>query len=250
MTQGDPGREVERSAQGDVHVMLVDDHASFLEPLAFMFEREPDFAVVGEAGSLAEARGVLEGLAGSGGTVDVAVVDMNLPDGEGAELGRALRAIGPDCAVLILSGMADPERLARAVEAGASGLMHKSIRLKEVIDAARRLAAGEHLLSPGEIADLLRLAHERRREDREAKSLLDSLTRREKEVLQALAEGLNDPEIAAKLYVSPGTVRTHIANILAKLRASSRLQAVVFAASHGAVEIGTSSRPPGSGDIG
>ena len=69
-------------------------------------------------------------------------------------------------------------------------------------------------------------------------------------MLQALAGGLNDQEIAARLYVSPGTVRTHIANILAKLKASSRLLAVVFAAGHGAVEMGASPHPPGSGDTG
>jgi two-component system nitrate/nitrite response regulator NarL len=236
---GSPPREVSR-------LLLVDDHASFLEPLAFMFEREPDFAVVGEAGTLAEARGLLRELAGSGEAVDVAVVDMNLPDGEGAELVGDLRTLRPNCAVLILSAMANPENLARAVEAGSSGLMHKSVRLKEVIDAARRLAAGEHLLSPGEIADMLRIAHQQREEDREAQILLDRLTRREKEVLQALAGGLNDPEIATRLYVSPGTVRTHIANALTKLEATSRLQAVVFAASHGAVEIGALPPPPDS----
>ena len=212
----------------------MDDHASFLEPLAFMFEQEPDFAVVAQAGSLTEARRALEKLSES---VDVAVVDVNLPDGEGTELLGDLRALNPRCAVLILSGTIERERLARAVEQGASGLLHKSTRIRDVITAARRVAAGELLLSPEEVREMLDLAGRRRERDREARLLLGQLTQREREVLQAFAEGLSDPEIAARLYVSPGTVRTHMANVLAKLEVDSRLQALLLAARYGAVEI-------------
>ncbi len=231
-----------------IRVLLVDDHASLLEPLAFMFEQEPDFAVVGEAQSLEEARGIVDALTGvsggSGSVVDVAVVDMNLPDGEGTALISDLRAADRRCAVLILRAVEERTRLARAVEAGAAGLMHKSSSIKDIIDAARRLAAGEHLLLPEELFEMLRLATHQREQDREARSLLGRLTSREQEVLQALAEGFSDPEIAGRLYVSAGTVRTHIANILAKLEADSRLQALVFAAQYGAVKIGRASRPP------
>ena len=212
----------------------MDDHASFLEPLAFMFEQEPDFAVVAQAGSLTEARRALEKLSES---VDVAVVDVNLPDGEGTELLGDLHALNPRCAVLILSGTIERERLARAVEQGASGLLHKSTRIRDVITAARRVAAGELLLSPEEVREMLDLAGRRREQDREARLLLGQITQREREVLQAFAEGLSDPEIAARLYVSPGTVRTHMANVLAKLEVDSRLQALLLAARYGAVEI-------------
>ena len=229
-----------------IRVLLVDDHASLLESLSFMFEQEPDFAVVGEARSLEEARDVLRTLAGTSGgsrSVDVAVVDMNLPDGEGTALIGDLRATAPHCAVLILSGVEDPAQLARAAEAGVAGIMHKSASTSEVISATRRLAAGEQLIPPEELFEMLRLAAYQREQDYEALAAIGRLTPREREVLQALAEGSDDHEIAGQLYVSAGTVRTHVANILAKLGAASRLQALVLAAQYGAVKIGRVSRP-------
>ena len=226
-------------AGAGIRIMLVDDHAALLEPLAFMFEHEPDFAVVGTAGSLAAAREKLAALseAPGDGPPDVAVVDMNLPDGEGMELIGDLRAAG-SVRVLILTAIEDPARLAQAVEAGAAGILHKSAGTREIIAAARRLAAGEVLLSPGELHAMLRLATSRREQDLEANTAIERLTPREREMLQALAGGLSDEEIAAKLYVSAGTVRTHFANVLAKLGATSRLQALIFAAQHGIVRIG------------
>lgn len=215
----------------------MDDHASFLEPLAFMFEQEPDFAVVAQAGPLTEARRALKKLSERSESVNVAVVDVNLPDGEGTELLGDLRALTPRCAVLILSGTTEREQLARAVEQGASGLLHKSARIRDVIAAARRLAAGELLLSPEEIREMMDLASRRREQNREARLLLGQLTQREREVLQAFAAGLSDSEIAARLYVRPATVRTHMVNVLTKLEVDSRLQALLLAARHGAVEI-------------
>ena len=100
-------------------VLLVDDHATFREPLAFMFEREPDFEVVAQAGSLTEARCMLGG-------ADLAVVDLDLPDGDGTELLGELRAANPRGMVLVLTASSDREAHARAVEAGAAGVLHKS----------------------------------------------------------------------------------------------------------------------------
>jgi DNA-binding NarL/FixJ family response regulator len=232
-----------------IRVLLVDDHASLLESLAFMFDQEPDFAVVGEARSLEEAREMLytpaEAASGSS-RIDVAVVDITLPDGEGTALIGDLRATNPHCAILILSGVEDPAQLARAAEAGAAGIMHKSAGTREVINAARRLAAGEQLISPEELSEMLRLAAYRRKQDHEARVAIGRLTPREREVLQALAEGSNDHEIAGQLYVSAGAVRTHVANILAKLGTASRLQALVLAAQYKAVKIDRASRPRNS----
>lgn len=218
-----------------IRVLLVDDHASFLEPLAFMFEQEPDLTVVAQAGTLTEAREELRTL--SSESIDIAVVDINLPDGEGIELIEDLYTANPQCAVLILSAVVEREQLARAVEAGAAGVLHKSTRIKNVIDAARRLGAGEYLLSPTELQEMLDLAYHQRERDRESRSLLEKLTRREREVLQAFGKGLSDLEIATRLYVSSGTVRTHMVNITTKLETKSRLQALLLAARHGAVKI-------------
>ena len=211
-------------------VLLVDDHAAFREPLVFMFDREPGFEVVAQAGSLSEARSVLE-------NIDLAVVDLDLPDGDGAELIGELRAANPHGAVLVLTATADRETYARAVEAGAAGVLHKSVRIKEVVEAARHLAAGELLLSTNEVVELLQLIGRRREQDYEARRAVESLTPREWEVLQALAEGLSDKEMSERLHVGIGTVRNHIVSIFAKLGVHSRLQALVFAVRHGIIEI-------------
>ncbi len=214
-----------------IRVLLVDDHAAFREPLAFMIGREPDLTVVGQAGSLAEARPQLAG-------ADVLVVDLDLPDGNGIELIRELRAANRRGLALVLSASGDERDRARAVEAGAAGLLHKSTQLATIIDAIRRLVAGEQLLPPQEVIELLRLAGQARERDREAQLALGRLTAREREVLQALAEGLTDKEIAERLHVSHDTARNHMVNILGKLGVNSRLQVLVFALRHGAVRLG------------
>ena len=216
-----------------IHVLLVDDHASFRQPLAFMMEREPDFEVVAQAGSLAEGRHVLQ----DAKDVDIAVVDLHLPDGHGVDLIRDLRAASPHAKVLTLTASVDRREYARAVEAGAEGVVHKSVGIREIIELVRRLSRGEQLLSTAEVIELLRLVGEEREQNRAAQAALSRLTQRELEVLQALAEGLNDKQIAQRLHISSETSRTHMVNILRKLGLESRLQALVFAVHHGAVTI-------------
>ena len=213
-----------------IRVLLVDDHSSFRQPLAFMMDREADFEVVAQAGSVAEARQVLS-------DVDVAVVDLDLPDGSGVELVRELRGVNRQGMVMILTASTDQLVYARAVEAGASAVLHKSSRISEIIDAVRRLGEGETLLSPKEMIEMLRLVGEQRERNRDAQAAFGRLTKREREVLQALADGLNDKEIADRLRISTETARTHMVNILGKLGVDSRLQALVFAVRHGAVVI-------------
>ncbi|MBW3633592.1 MAG: response regulator transcription factor [Chloroflexi bacterium] len=217
-------------------VLLVDDHASARQPLAILLDREPDVTVVAQAGSLVEARAALAETA-----IDIAVVDLGLPDGDGVEFVADLRAANPDAAVLVLTSETDRQHLARAVEAGASAVLNKAAALDEILGAVRRLASGEPLLSGRELlelVELLRLAGRERQQERDAKAALDRLTPREREILQLLAEGLSDKEIAARLYLSGKTVRSHVASILAKLGVESRLQALVFALRQGAVNIG------------
>ncbi|HSH82335.1 MAG TPA: response regulator transcription factor [Herpetosiphonaceae bacterium] len=213
-----------------IRVLLVDDHASFRQALAFMMDREPDITITAQAGSLAEGGRVLDG-------VDVAVVDLELPDGNGTELVQELRAANPESLVLILTAADDALQLARAVEAGASGVLHKSAGISEIITAVRRLNQGEQLLSRREVIEMLHLLGEQREQNREAQAALARLTKREQEVLQALADGLNDKDIAERLNISGETARSHMVKILSKLGVNSRLQALVFAIRHGAVKI-------------
>ena len=215
-------------------VMLVDDHAVFRDMLALVFDREPGFEVVAQAGTVAEARAVLQELEKN---VDVALVDIDMPDGQGTELLGDLRAKNPDGVALILTASEDREVHARAVERGAAGVLHKSVGLKEVTKSVRRVVAGETLLSPDDVLEMLRIADRQREENREAQRAIEQLTPREREVLQSLTEGLSDKEIAERLYVGSGTVRTHVVSILSKLGVHSRLQALVFAVRHGVVEI-------------
>jgi DNA-binding NarL/FixJ family response regulator len=127
--------------------------------------------------------------------------------------------------------------LAKAIDSGAAAVMHKSTPMSELVGAVRRLATGEQLLSQQEVIGALRLLVRVRESNREAQLAIDRLTPREREVLQALAEGWSDKEIATRLHVGVGTVHSHVTNILSKLEVSSRLQALVFAVRHGVVTI-------------
>jgi DNA-binding NarL/FixJ family response regulator len=218
----------------EIQIMVVDDHDTFRDPLAFMLERESDLTVVARPRSLSEAREVLEGTELA---VDVAIVDLNLPDGSGTDLIKDLRASRPRAKALVLSAISGQKYLAEAIEAGAAGVMHKSTPMSDLVEAVRRLAAGEQLLSQQEVIEALRYIGRERESHREAQALNEKLTPREREVLQALAEGLSDKEIAQRLHVGVGTVHSHVANILSKLEVSSRLQVLVFAVRHGLVTI-------------
>jgi DNA-binding NarL/FixJ family response regulator len=187
---------------------------------------------VAQAGSLGEARRVMHGR-----EADLGVIDLSLPDGDGLELIEDLREINPLFAALVLTASLDRADHARAVEAGAAGVLHKSADVDEIMDAARRLAAGESLISPEELNEMLRLAGESREEKREARARIEQLTRREIQVLEALAEGLTNKEIAERLHMSVDTERTHMMNILNKLGVHSRLQALLFAARYGLVKL-------------
>jgi DNA-binding NarL/FixJ family response regulator len=214
-----------------IGILLVEDHVSFRQALAFMLEREPGFDVVAQVGSVAETRALDGGLLDE---VEVAIVDLALPDGDGLDL---LEDLSSRTLALVLSASLEPGRFARAVEAGASGVLHKSTPINEIVDAVRRLEAGEALLSTGDVVEMLRLVNRERQEELSVRRAVERLTPREKEVLQALAEGLESREIAERLSVTVETERTHMVNILHKLGVHSRLQALVFAARHGVVEI-------------
>lgn len=213
-----------------IRVLLVDDHDSFRQALAFMLEQEPDCTVTAEVGTLAAAIMHL-------GECDVAVLDLDLPDGDGTTLIAMARERDLPVAPLVLTGNRERQRYALAVEAGALGVLHKSVRIREVIAAIRRLGAGEMLFSAAEIVELRRLARQPHAEARDAARRKQQLTRRERDVLQALAEGLNDREIAARLGVSPETARTHMGNLLAKFGVESRLQVLIYALRHGLVAL-------------
>jgi DNA-binding NarL/FixJ family response regulator len=219
-------------SEGSIHLLLVDGHIAFRELLALRLTQEPDFTVVAEASSLAEIRQELRRVA-----VDVALVDLALADGGGVELIRDLRTLNPEARVLVVTASEDRHEHALAFAAGASGVLSKTCRAAEIITAIRKLCAGDTLLSPREAVELFRLVDEQRNAERTAHRLLAQLTPRERELLQLLAEGLDDATMAQRLGISPKTVRNYMVHILDKFNVDSRLQALVLAAHYGLVSL-------------
>jgi PAS domain S-box-containing protein len=231
MTLKKEDEEPERGEE-EARVLLVEDHATVRDALLSMFEGEAGLEVVGQAESLAQARRMLETE-----SVDVAIVELGLPDGSGGDLIKELREANPKAQALVLSASLDRVQIARAVEAGAAGVLHKTVHLEEVVGAVRRLRAGQTLMPLEEVVELLRFASSRREEEYEARRAVESLTPREIEVLQALALGLDSKGIAERLHISLRTERNHMTSILSKLEVHSQLQALVFALRCGVVEI-------------
>lgn len=213
-------------------LLLIDDHTAFRQALAFILNREPGWQVVGEAGSVAEGRRIIAET-----PMDVAVLDLGLPDGSGISLIWEIRQRNPAATILALTASESRGSYVQAVAAGVSAFCHKTIGVDEIINALRRLTAGETLIDPVVVIQMLREASHDRERDWSAQGRLNQLTRREREVLEALAQGLSDRQIGQRLNVSHETVRTHMANLLGKLGVQSRLQAVLFASRHGAISI-------------
>jgi DNA-binding NarL/FixJ family response regulator len=206
------------------HVVVVDDDHLLADALALALEREEDLAIVGLAHTGAE--GV--GLAGRE-RPDVVLMDHNLPDMSGAEATAALHGDQPDLAVVIMTIDPTDEALLAAIEAGASGFLAKSDGLRPVAEAVRRAANGEMLIPAATIARLLARAQDRQRRETARQTMIEQLTARESEILQLMAQGLDTRGMAERLVVNQTTVRTHVAAVLAKLDAHSRLAAVVKA---------------------
>ena len=154
------------------------------------------------------------------------------------ELIRDLRTRNPEARVLVVTASEDRHEHAGAFAAGASGVLSKTAHAAEIIEAIRKLCAGDVLVSPREAIELVRLVDQQRKAERTAHHLIAQLTPRERALLQLLAEGLNDAAMAERLGISPKTVRNHMVHLLDKLGVHSRLQALVLAARHGLVTLG------------
>lgn len=214
-----------------VTVLIVDDHRLVAEGLAAMLDATDDLRVVGTAGSASEAiRLVAEG------RPDVIVMDSHLPDGDGAEIAGRIRERQPRIPIVFLSADESEAAMIAAVRAGACAYLPKSRATADVVDAVRRAAEGEMLIPAAQLARLLARSHEMARDEAERRRLLDSLTNREKDVLALMAEGLDNRAIAAELAIGFTTVRGHVQNILEKLDAHSKLEALACAARYGLLD--------------
>jgi two-component system response regulator DevR len=209
---------------GNCRVLIVEDHRLVGESLQLLLDREPDLEVVALATSGAEARRLAAEL-----TPDLLLVDFRLPDATGAEVARALRQRQPRLKIVFLSMVVSPMLLLDAVRAGARGYLLKSQPASELIDSLRRAAAGEMLIPAHVLAELVEELGDRA-------LLLGRLTPRERELLNLVALGLDNREIGRRLGIRYVTVRGHLRNLLAKLDAHSKLEAVVRASELGLIE--------------
>jgi DNA-binding NarL/FixJ family response regulator len=217
--------------------MLVEDHVSFRQALAFMLGQDQDFEVVAQAGTLAEAR---RGLDGRDDTdrIEAAVIDLALPDGNGAELVGDLGGHNPSMTVLVLSATLSRANLTKAVQAGADGVLDKLAGVGEIVGELRRLSAGAALPSQQQVLEALLSIDQQHDPDSYERTGVERITPREREVLRALGEGLNSEEIAERLSMTAEEEHTHVASVLTKLGARSRLQALAVVARLGIVAVG------------
>jgi DNA-binding NarL/FixJ family response regulator len=204
-----------------IRVFLVDDHQIVRRGIADFMSDEPDLEVVGEAASVDEA---LARIPGAG--VDVAVLDVRLPDGSGVELCRELRSRLPELNCLMLTSYADDEALFDAIMAGASGFVLKRVLGSDLLNAIRTVGAGGSLLDPRTTTALLN----RIRRERQQRDPLADLTEQEHAVFTLIGEGLTNRQIGEKLFLAEKTVKNYVSHLLAKLNMQRRTQAAALAA--------------------
>jgi DNA-binding NarL/FixJ family response regulator len=204
-----------------VRVFLLDDHEIVRRGVRELLEAVDDFEVVGEAGTADEALARIPPT-----KPNVAIIDMRLPDGNGVEVCREVRSREPDVHCLILTSYADDEALFDAIMAGASGYLLKQIKGTDLVDAIRRVATGQSLLDPEVTARVL----ERLRKGEEEDERMARLTDQERKILDLIAEGLTNRQIADRMFLAEKTVKNYVSNLLAKLGMERRTEAAVFAA--------------------
>lgn len=209
------------SAPLPLRVLIVDDHEIVRKGLVMVVSRQDDLEVVGEAGTASEAVQKAREL-----NPDVIVMDVRLPDESGVEACRDIRAENTDARVLMLTSYSDEEAVMDSIMAGASGYLLKEIRSQEIVDAIRRVGAGQSLLDPAVTGKVL----ERVRQDSSEDSAWSQLTGQEKQILEFIAEGNTNKEIAELVHLSDKTVKNYVSNILGKLEVSRRSQAAVYLA--------------------
>jgi DNA-binding NarL/FixJ family response regulator len=203
-----------------VRVFLLDDHEVVRRGLQELLEADGDLEVVGEAGTAAEA---LDRIPPT--RPDVAVLDVRLPDGDGVEVCREVRSRHPEIQCLILTSFSDDEALFQAIMAGAAGYLLKQVKGNDLVDAVRRVASGQSLLDPAVTTRVL----ERLRSGPETDERLDSLTDQERRILDLIAEGLTNRQIAEQVHLAEKTVKNYVSNLLSKLGMERRTQAAVYA---------------------
>lgn len=202
-------------------IVIVDDHPLVCEGIKAVLEQEEDIELLGCARSGREAEQLFARF-----QPDVALVDLRLPGDYGLDIIKRVRPLAPCCRFIILTSFADQDDIKRTMEVGVHGYILKEALPEEVISALRLVSRGRPYFDPAVMKLVMQLP---KKDD----SRLSELTERESEVLQALAKGLNNKEIASLLYVTEHTVKKHVSSILNKLEMKDRTQAALYAAAKG-----------------
>lgn len=228
-----------------IRVALVDDQALVRTGFRLVLDAEPGIEVVGEA---ADGRAALELVATT--AVDVLLMDVRMPGMDGIAATAEVSARHPRTRIIVLTTFDLDEYAFAAIRSGASGFLLKDVRPQELVAAIRTVHAGEAALSPRVTRRMLELfaedlpaGSEGRAPATEAPGPLDALTAREREILQAIAEGLNNAELAERFFLSESTVKTHVGRVLQKLGARDRVQLVILAYEHGVLDPPNGHRP-------
>jgi DNA-binding NarL/FixJ family response regulator len=202
-------------------VFLLDDHQVVRTGLRALLEPSDDIVVVGEAGTVAEALARIPPT-----KPNVAILDVRLPDGSGVEVCREIRSSFPETVCLMLTSYADDEALVASIMAGAAGYLLKRVGSIDLLDTIRRAGAGQSLLDPALTERVL----ERLREGPRVDPRLASLTPQERRILDLIAEGCTNRQIAETMFLAEKTVKNYVSNLLSKLGMERRTQAATFAA--------------------
>ncbi|MGH9018740.1 MAG: response regulator [Acidimicrobiales bacterium] len=208
-----------------IAVFLLDDHAVVREGIRTLLETDDEITVVGEAATADEALHRIP-LA----RPDVAILDVRLEDGDGITVCREVRSLVPGLVCLMLTSFADDEALYASVMAGAAGYVLKQITSRDLISDVKRVAAGESLLDPRTVAKVV----ERIANPSKADPLLASLRPQERRILELIAEGMTNRQIADAMFLAEHTVKNYVTGLLRKLDMSSRTEAAIFATKLGA----------------
>lgn len=227
-----------RPGSPPVRVFLVDDHEMVRRGVRDLLAEESDIVVVGEAATAAEAVPAIGLL-----VPDVAVLDARLPDGNGVDVCRDVRSAHPEIACLMFTSYDDEGAIMASIMAGAAGYLLKQIRGVDLVDAVRRVAAGQSLLDPAVTQTVLARL---RRADLRQPDPLAALSTQERRVLALITEGMTNREIGQRLYLAEKTVKNYVSSLLAKLGLARRTQAAALAATIDADGQGQRDRPSAS----
>jgi DNA-binding NarL/FixJ family response regulator len=216
-----------------MRVLIVDDHILFREGLVGLLRSQADMDVVGECGTVQEA--VSTALRTK---PEIILMDFSLPDGTGLDATRSILTELPDTRIIFLTIHDDDDRLILAVRAGAKGYLLKNLSVNKLLASLRALERGEAALSRTMMARIMQEFSVSSPNDGGTHNPFVGLTSREVEVLQELADGITNQEIATRLFISENTVKNHIHNILDKLKLSNRREAIDFAHKYGLTAYG------------